>query len=427
MLNACVAKAYRLGDFYLPYLTQIRHSAVLNREGILTDLSSLTLVMATLGQIGLCVTLLMTRSGATHAWLPLCVFFLAYAVVIADPVIVSFVPSIRIQAIALTLPAYLIMAPSLWLYVEALTSETPWELERKHIRHFILFLLGLIIAGLVIGLPQPTLEQTFIEENLGGDRYLETLFTGAFLLIIGLIAQSGFYVVKTFRRLTRYRRRVKSLFANIEHRELLWINAVLMLFVAIWILIAVALIGENFFDKTLISRRVGAFIGLVLVWTIGLWGLRQVPGFEGRYLDNDITTVTEIPKSKYSRSALGEEQALRISKKIKSAMQNERLYLDPNLSLSKLASHIGASANHVSQTLNETLGMSFFDYVNRWRIEASKQRIALGKKSVLNIALDVGFNTSSSFYKAFKKETGKTPRGFRNSIQRKVNDLSGDV
>ena len=96
-------------------------------------------------------------------------------------------------------------------------------------------------------------------------------------------------------------------------------------------------------------------------------------------------------------------------------MENERLYLDPNLSLSNLASRIGASSNHVSQTLNETLGVSFFDYINRWRVEDAKQEILSGEQSVLNIALAVGFNTSSSFYKAFKNETGKTPRDFRNS------------
>jgi AraC-like DNA-binding protein len=378
----------------------------------LPDLISLAFAMLTLGQIGLCVTLLMTGSAARHAGLPLCVFFMACAIVIADPIIASFLPSKRIQALALTLPACLIVAPALWLYVEALTSEAPWKPERKHIRHFILFLLGLLVAGLVIALPNPVLETVFLEEDLEGSPYLGTLFTAAFLLVLGLIVQSGFYLIKIYRHLVGYRQRIKENFANIEHRELLWINAVLILLVLIWIFVAMALIGENVFDKTLINRRVGAFMGLVLVWTVGLWGLRQAPGFERHYVD----TAAAIPeKTKYKRSALSETQAQRIAKKIKLAMENERLHLDPNLSLSKLASRIGASSNHVSQTLNETLGVSFFDYINRWRVEDAKQEILSGEQSVLNISLAVGFNTSSSFYKAFKNETGKTPRDFRNS------------
>lgn len=377
------------------------------------DLISLAFALLTLGQIGLCVTLLMTGSAARQARLPLCVFFMACAIVIADPIIASFLPSIRIQALALTLPACLIVAPTLWLYVEALTSEAPWKPERKHIRHFILFLLGLFVAGLVIALPNPVLETVFFEENLKGSPYLGALFTAAFLLVLGLVIQSGFYLIKIYRHLVGYRQRIKEHFANIEHRELLWINAVLILFVLIWILVAMALIGENVFDKTLVNRRVGAFMGLVLVWIVGLWGLRQSPGFERDHLDKAAAALPET--SRYSRSALGKEQAQRIAKKITLAMKNESLHLDPNLSLSKLAGHIGASSNHVSQTLNETMGMSFFDYVNRWRIETAQPEIVLGEKSVLNIALAAGFNTSSSFYKAFKNETGKTPRDFRNS------------
>lgn len=377
------------------------------------DLISLAFAMFTLGQIGLCISLLMTRSATINLRLPLCVFLIACAVVIADPVIVNFFPSIRFQAIALTLPAYLIMAPALWLYVEALTSETEWEPERRHVRHVIFFLLGLIVAGLVLALPKPTLEIVFLEGDLGGSPYLGALFIAAFLLIIGLPIQSGFYLAKIYRHLIRYRQRIRESFTNIEHRELLWINAVLILLAFIWVLVAVALIGENFFNETLVSRRVGGFVGIVLVWTVSLWGLRQAPGFENHYLDKANATLPVV--SKYSRSALSDDQAQRIAKKITLVMKNESLHRDPNLSLSKLAGSIGASSNHVSQTLNETLGMSFFDYINQWRIEDAKREIILAEDSILNIALAVGFNTSSSFYKAFKKETGKTPRGFRSA------------
>lgn len=377
------------------------------------DLVSLALAMFTFGQIGLCISLLVTRSATKNHRLPLSVFLIACAVVIADPVIFNFLPSMRFQAVALTLPAYLIMAPALWLYVEALTSETAWEPERKHIRHGIFFGLGLIVAGLVIALPQSTLEIVFLEGDLGGIPYLGALFLAAFVLIIGLPIQSAFYLVRIYRHLIRYRLRIKESFANIENRELLWINAVLILFAFIWILVAVALISENFFDHTLFGRRVGGIVGIVLVWTISLWGLRQAPGFENHYQDKSTTTLPAV--SKYKRSALGDDQAQRIAKKIAFVMKNENLYRDANLSLSKLATKIGASSNHVSQTLNETLGMSFFDYVNQWRIEEAKLEIVRAEDSVLNIALAVGFNTSSSFYKAFKKETGETPRGFRSS------------
>ena len=94
-------------------------------------------------------------------------------------------------------------------------------------------------------------------------------------------------------------------------------------------------------------------------------------------------------------------------------MQSEHLYLDSNLSLQKLAQHVSISPNYISQTLNQTLQLNFFDYVNQWRINAAKPEIIANQRSVLEIALAVGFNARSSFYKAFKQQTGLTPSEFR--------------
>jgi AraC-like DNA-binding protein len=81
--------------------------------------------------------------------------------------------------------------------------------------------------------------------------------------------------------------------------------------------------------------------------------------------------------------------------------------------LQKLSQRVGALPNQVSQTLNQEIGTSFFDYVARWRIEASKPMIMAGEASVLTTALEVGFNSRSTFYKAFKRETGMTPKAYR--------------
>lgn len=107
--------------------------------------------------------------------------------------------------------------------------------------------------------------------------------------------------------------------------------------------------------------------------------------------------------------------ASRIAGKIEAAMARDQLYLDPALSLHKLARHLAVSPNHISQTLNETIGASFFDYVNGWRVRAAEPRIIEGRETVLAIALGVGFNTRSSFYKTFRRVTGQTPGAFRTA------------
>ena len=116
---------------------------------------------------------------------------------------------------------------------------------------------------------------------------------------------------------------------------------------------------------------------------------------------------------KYQRSALDEEQSSLIATKIEKAMREDEIYLDASLSLQKLAKHIFTSPNYISQTLNETQGVNFFDYVNKYRLGAAKRMLEQSNDSVLDIAMRVGFNAKSSFYSAFKKETGQTPSQYR--------------
>jgi YesN/AraC family two-component response regulator len=135
---------------------------------------------------------------------------------------------------------------------------------------------------------------------------------------------------------------------------------------------------------------------------------------------NTEGTNTEIAveistTKKYQRSALGTTQSDRVVVKINAVMEQDKLYLDADLSLQKLASYVAISPNYISQTLNETLSINFFDFVNQWRIEAAKPKIIANQDTVFAIALEVGFNARSSFYKAFKQETGKTPSEFRKT------------
>lgn len=157
------------------------------------------------------------------------------------------------------------------------------------------------------------------------------------------------------------------------------------------------------------------------------FGLRQKPGFHNRYLKQEdhalievigATTGSETSK-KYARSGLDRHMCKQIAEKIELAMHSNKLYLNPSLSLGVLAKEISTQANYVSQVLNQTLEKNFFDYVNSLRVAHSKTLIVLGELSILDVALASGFNSKSSFYKAFKKETGQTPIQYRLTEQAK--------
>lgn len=97
-------------------------------------------------------------------------------------------------------------------------------------------------------------------------------------------------------------------------------------------------------------------------------------------------------------------------------MKEEKPYLDPNMTVTKLAKRLGVSKEHISQTINQSFYMNFNQFLNKYRIEEAKERLKDPKESqyvVFKIALDVGFNSKSTFNTAFKKFTGMNPSQYR--------------
>ncbi len=125
----------------------------------------------------------------------------------------------------------------------------------------------------------------------------------------------------------------------------------------------------------------------------------------------DIVGMTNI---KYSKSPLSQEKLKQIGQDIIHLMEQEKLYQDSDLSLSRLAVRLGQSTNHVSQVINSYLNQNFNDLVNSYRIQDAKNKLLAknNKQSILNIALDVGFASKSTFNAIFKKQTRQTPTQF---------------
>ena len=69
----------------------------------------------------------------------------------------------------------------------------------------------------------------------------------------------------------------------------------------------------------------------------------------------------------------------------------------------------------LSFIINNGFQQNFNTFVNAYRVEEFKKRISQGaakQKDIASVAEDVGFNSPATFYKVFKKLTGKTPRQF---------------
>lgn len=115
---------------------------------------------------------------------------------------------------------------------------------------------------------------------------------------------------------------------------------------------------------------------------------------------------------------IAETDALLWVEKLENAILTKTLYKDPNLKLSDLAKAINISVHQLSQLLNDNVGKSFSTYINEYRInEACKLISTNGRLTFEAIGYEVGYNSKSTFYAAFRKIKETTPALYKESIE----------
>ncbi len=109
---------------------------------------------------------------------------------------------------------------------------------------------------------------------------------------------------------------------------------------------------------------------------------------------------------------------------LKSKMAEEKLYKNPTLKLSEVATAINIPAHQLSQLLNENLNKSFPEFVNEYRVEEACQMLFTHDHlSIDGIGHEVGFGSKSTFFAAFKKHKGVTPAAYRQAYAQMGTDL----
>lgn len=99
--------------------------------------------------------------------------------------------------------------------------------------------------------------------------------------------------------------------------------------------------------------------------------------------------------------------------KLLGLLQEEKIYEDPELTLTQVAKQLQSNPSFISMVVNRGFGLNFNDFINQFRIEAVKEMLKKGehkKQTLLGIAYECGFNSKATFNRAFKKVTGLTPK-----------------
>ena len=302
----------------------------------------------------------------------------------------------------------ILYGPAIYLYVLRLTGQ---ELPPAFAR---LLLAGLLVYVIAYGATVRVLPQEVQIDMLLGNPVRDPGVAMRALAIMGgmqavfLLVTFGF-ILACWRTLDDNLQRIRNLFSSIEDRTLSWLRVVMILIFLAWAWAALNGISERVGLGGEWLQTLDATITLTWVSMLAYFGIRQRPVLQ----EKPARAEAPQPGEKYARSALDDERMQKLGNRMVQLMRAEALHRDPTLSLRRLSERVGASPNHVSQTLNDHLGVSFFDFVNGFRVDEAEGLLRDTDLSMTDIALDVGFNSRSTFNAAVRKHRSLTPTDLR--------------
>ncbi len=128
------------------------------------------------------------------------------------------------------------------------------------------------------------------------------------------------------------------------------------------------------------------------------------------YLNHDFVKV--LKKGRLLTPTMAESVATKISEYLELSQK----YLESDYKLQDLSDEIGLSTHQVSEALN-TSDQGFYEVINRYRIDEAKRLLESTSNPIISIAYSSGFNNKVSFYKAFKRIVGVTPKEWRKASE----------
>lgn len=287
-----------------------------------------------------------------------------------------------------------LLGPLLFLYIKSLTTGS-FKWHRKYLYHFVPGVLVFLYYAILAILPEEIkLKFMFspFEVLLSHSEQIIAVLLGGIYLFFAARSYNRWKAGHPVRN-TRLTSWVFRFLLGLALMFTFWGG---MILANLWI--------YDFGVATVSYNPLWLAMGITLLW-LGV-EIASNPKF---FLLNKSTNLVNG-----NRMMTGEELS-NLKDGLKGLMVDQKLYTDPNLSLNTLALALDINPKYLSMMLNNSLGKNFYDFINEYRIEDIKKRLADGSNRNLTIeaiANQAGFRSKSSFNAAFKKQLGMTPREF---------------
>ena len=401
-------------------------------------------VIAGLINAGLFAFLLLTRKKNSTASFLLIIFMLLVsfqALLNAFDTREFFLDNPHLSRISWLLPS--LFGPLIYLFSKKITSNEN-QLKKEDGIHFLPF--AFYFGALSNWFFLPTAEKLRLLSDFEELSKKDFGWLNQFSIVIIL-----FYLLLTLRQLQAYRRNIENTFSEISSRRLEWIQKFVYSMLAILFISALGFYGRKW-NLSLLTNFYHYNYGLLVLliywmaykciiqpelYLVQKESAPATPDEDITLLSSDkkehpIETLVTLPETriqKYQKSGLDTETAVLLYSRLSTFMEENQPYLEPDLTIYKLAEYLGVPRHHLSQVINEKAQKSFFDFVNYYRVEEVKKQLAnpeMANRNILGIALDCGFNSKATFNTAFKKYTGMTPSAYQKHGT-ETYDLGGTV
>lgn len=228
--------------------------------------------------------------------------------------------------------------------------------------------------------------------------WLELPVRGVFLLEVVLVCFFG------MRRLAEYDRRVENFYADTDRKTLAPLRSLLFFFLLTSFLSAAAgVLGRELFASSLLLALPSLLFSTML-FSIFFVASRL------EYTAEEMDAAAAAVSAGAAEEPVTEDmQAL--LERICALMESRQLFRTQGFKITDLATELGTNRTYVSNCINRLRGESFSDFVNSYRVRYAQILLQMNDsgKTIAQIGAEAGFTGDTSFFRNFKKITGRTP------------------
>ncbi len=275
--------------------------------------------------------------------------------------------------------------------------------------HFAPFMVFMVCFGMVWWINPDSL--AFRNGFIG---FKEDLFPinyyGIFLALV-----SGLYTILAFYSVRHHEKQLSQTQSS-EIRNVLnwlkqWIIAATIFFVATYLYVELS-VSHTQVDARFTFQVISVFMSIYIFY-VSYWGIRKTDAFR-RFNPGEVSISTQANQANH-------EEIHHLAEKLKDFLEREKLFLDPDLSLTRLAEYMKVPPGKLSLVINQILDKNFYDLINEYRVNEFLIRLPkkeYGHLSLLGLAFECGFRSKSTFNAFFKRQTGSTPSAYKKYLEK---------